>query len=367
MDVVVQEQRNDLNNLTIKDIFFKYARFTPLFLVSVALALLVAYIYLRYATPIYSSSGSMILKDEAPLKGSGAFGQVFTNNNNTFNIQNEIEVLKSRPLMERVVKDLNLNFIYYAKGKIKEMDLYTSCPFYVEAFEIADSSNPFNLELEFTNDGTFAVNSEKRLFSFGEIFKNNYGVFRIMHRFNTKPQGIYRVNWSPSFATASALATSLVVAPKSEGTGILILSLEADNPQFAADVINKTMDDYQDITLEDKNATNQRSKAFIDERLRVVSRELDSINNMRISYMQANDIIAPEAQSVNYFSTITEADKEINEQRVQLEILQIIENYLKDKKNAFDPVPSSLGIPDPTLGTMIAAYNVAQLEHKTLV
>lgn len=366
MDVVVQEQRNDLNNLTIKDIFFKYARFMPLFLLSVALALLVSYVYLRYATPIYSATGSMILKDEAPLKGTGAFDQVF-NNNSSNNIQNEIEVLKSRPLMERVVKDLNLYFTYFAKGKIKEMNLYTSCPFYIEAFEIADSSNSFNLELDFTNGESFTVNGEKRSFSFGEVFKNNYGVFRLMHRFNAKPDGIYRINYTPSIAIASGLASALAVAPKSEGTGILLLSLETDNPQYTADVINKAMDDYQDITLDDKNAYNQRSKAFIDSRLRVVSHELDSINNQRLNYMHANDIIDPEAQSANFFSTITESDKDINQQRAQLEVVQIIESYLRDKKNAYDPVPSTLGISDATLNTMISGYNVAQLEHKSLV
>ncbi len=108
---------NEPTSLTIKDIFFKYLRFLPLFIISIALGLFGSYLYLRYATPIYSATSSLIIKNEQPLKGSDKYDQVLSNDNSK-DIQNEMEVLKSRPLMERVVKSLNLNFTYYAKGKI---------------------------------------------------------------------------------------------------------------------------------------------------------------------------------------------------------------------------------------------------------
>jgi capsular exopolysaccharide synthesis family protein len=366
MEDQVQIKNPESANLSIKDIFFKYIRFLPLFVISVALSLLVAYVYLRYITPIYRATGSLIIKNDQPLKGSEKFDQVFTSDN-TNNIQNEIEVLKSRPLMERVVKALDLNFTYYAKGKIKEMDVYKTCPFYVEAFEIADSSNPFNLIINFVNSSSFTVNGGKNQFTMGQVFRNEYGVFRLMRRNFDALNNIYRINWAPTYSIASALANALQVSPKSQGTGILVLQLDADNPQLTAEVINQTMKEYQDLTLEDKNATNLRSKAFIDDRLKVVSHELDSINSRRLAFMRENNIVDPEAQSTSYLNSITETDKGINQQRTQLEIAQMIDNYLSNKQNSFDPVPSTLGIADPTLNTMIAAYNVAQLEHKSLI
>src|SRR6476646_496617 len=137
-------ENNEQTSLSIKDLFYKYLRFSPLFIISIALALFVAYIYLRYSTPIYSATGALIIKDDQPLKGTDKYEAVL-NGGATKNLSDEIEVLKSRPLMERVVKELNLNFTYYAKGKIKEENRYIASPFYIEAFEIADSSNSFNL------------------------------------------------------------------------------------------------------------------------------------------------------------------------------------------------------------------------------
>ena len=49
------EARSELLNLTIRDVFYKYVRFLPVFILSVALALFGAYAYLRYTTPIYST------------------------------------------------------------------------------------------------------------------------------------------------------------------------------------------------------------------------------------------------------------------------------------------------------------------------
>ncbi|MFL5789274.1 MAG: GumC family protein [Flavisolibacter sp.] len=357
---------NEPTNLSIRDLFFKYLRFLPLFIISVALSLFVAYIYLRYATPIYSATGSMIIKEDQVLKGNDKYDQ-FLASDHSKDIQNEIEVLKSRPLMERVVKSLNLNFNYYAIGKIKELNIYKGCPFYIDVFSVTDSSNGFQFLINFRDQNHFSINGENKEFGFGQILRNPFGVFRLVRRNEFQLGDKYRVTWSPTFPVASALSSSLVVAPKSSGTGILLLTLETDNAQYTSDVINEVMDQYQTVTLEDKNATNQRSKAFIDDRLKVVSHELDSINHIRLLYMQSNNIFDPEAQSATFLGSITDADKNINLQNTQAEIVTMIENYLTDKKNAYDPVPSSLGIQDQTLGTMIGGYNVAQLEHKALL
>src|SRR3978361_1541004 len=88
---------NESTSLTFKDIFFKYLRFLPLFIVSIALALFVGYVYLRYATPIYSATSSLIIKNDQPLKGGDKYDQILASDNSK-DIQNELEVLKSRPL-----------------------------------------------------------------------------------------------------------------------------------------------------------------------------------------------------------------------------------------------------------------------------
>ena len=145
--------KGELSNLSIKDMFFKYVRFLPVFLLSLALTLFGAWVYLRYATPIFRSSGTLEINDESQSGNNINDPKLnqLTLNTGTTNIQNEIEVLKSKPLMERVVKALNLQVSYKAIGKIKSPDIYKQGPFLVQIFDLYDSSKSFSLGIKFLN------------------------------------------------------------------------------------------------------------------------------------------------------------------------------------------------------------------------
>src|ERR1700681_4182792 len=114
MQEPVNTSRSELWTLSLRDLCYKYRRFFPLFLFSTAFALFIAYAYLRYATSIYLVGGTLLIKSEQQGGGgkNDKFEEIFVNSK-TSNIQSEIEILRSRPLMERVVKKLGLQFSYY--------------------------------------------------------------------------------------------------------------------------------------------------------------------------------------------------------------------------------------------------------------
>jgi tyrosine-protein kinase Etk/Wzc len=357
---------SNLSNLTIRDLFYKYVRFLPLFIISVALSLFVAYVYLRYATLIYRSTGTMVIKDDKSSSGGNddKFEQMFQSDN-TKNIQNEIEYLQSRPMMARVVNALKLNFTYLAQGNIKELNIYKSNPFEIEALQITDSAASFTLKIDFENQNRFRVDGDGGPFKFGDVFRNKYGVFRLLHIPNREVSKQYKVTWQPTSSVAGGFAGSISVAPK-PNTGILIISLEATNPHLAADVINQLMIEYQKATIDDKNATTQRKMEFIDKELDIISRQLDSIMNKKIYFIKEYNLVDPKTQSTNSLTRAEKASDELRDQRIQLNIAYQIESYLYNDRSNNSLVPSSLSIDDPTLATMVGAYNQAQIEKKNL-
>ncbi|MGZ5221824.1 MAG: Wzz/FepE/Etk N-terminal domain-containing protein, partial [Chitinophagaceae bacterium] len=259
MEEQIQTAKSELSGLSIKDLFYKYIRFLPLFVISVAICLFAAYLYLRWATLVYSATATMSIQDERNAGGaSDRFDQIIQADNNK-NIQNEIEYIRSRQIMSRVVKSLNLNFTYMAIGNIKELNIYKSTPFTVEAFEIRDSLSSFTLEIDFENQNNFRVNKGGP-FTFGQVFENQYGVFRVKKNHQGEVGKEYKVIWQPTNSVASGLS-QLAVAPK-QGTGILVLQFESTNPQLAADVVNQVMAEYQEATVEDKNASTQNRLAY---------------------------------------------------------------------------------------------------------
>lgn len=361
-----QPVRSDQGGFNIKEFFFKYLRFIPLFIFSLILSYTAAFLYLRYSTPIYKSTSSLILKDDRGPGGGGdpKFQQLFVDDR-TKNIQNEIDYLKSRPLLERVVEALNLNVSYYAKGKIKQENVYKKAPFYIDILQLKDSASSFHLKIKFKSENSFQVNNEKALYGYGEAFSTPNGSFRLRRISSGMPNDEYTVAWAPTGVVAGNIIPTLTVAPKLGGSG-LVFSIEGDNAQMISDILNQLMKEYQKSTIEDKNTTTLQTIDFVNGRLKVVSRELDSITRQRIAYQVANNISNAEGAQTALYAKTDAANTSVIEAEEKLRNLDQINEYL-NSNNRFTPVPSVLGVADPTLGGLMGAYNMAQQERKSML
>lgn len=365
---VNNNSKSELWSLSLRDLFYKYVRFLPVFVLSVAIALFGAYAYLRYATPIFSTGGTLIIKNETQGGRDDKFTEIFGDGKSS-NISSEIEVLKSRGLMIRVVEKLDLQYSYYVKGKIKTLNISKYGPFTIETVQLTDSLQPFELKIQVDDNDGFSVNDDRTKVKFGNAFKNEFGTFRLLRRPNVPLSKDYSIEYQSSSSAASYYAKSVAVTPKAAGSGILNISLQSDNPSLAADIVNQLMDEYGAYTKELKNITADNMLTFIDNRLEVLGTELDSVQELLLSYSQENNIIDIDAQSTSYFENIGESDKLINNQYLQLNIVELIGEYLRDNKNQYGQlvVPSSLGLDDGTLNSLVSSYNTLQLQRQQLL
>jgi capsular exopolysaccharide synthesis family protein len=330
----------------------------------VALALFVAYVYLRYAKRMYRATGTLLIKSDKD-RSNDKLEDILMSNQAT-NMQNEIEVLKSRPLMDRVVKNLNLQTNYYVIGRIREDNIYTQAPFRFEILELADSSRTFSIGVKFIDKNRFRIDNDQT-FSFGNVFKNQHGVFRLVKMHEVPVGGEYKVERQSLYGVAGVLIGGLQVAPKIVGTGIITISLEGTHPVLCADVINELMLQYEQQTKERKSSAAEQTLSFIDVRLDTLGRELDNAQKKLLDYQVKNDLFDIENQSVGYLDNISGIDKSISAQQFNLIIASSLESYLSQKENEYDIVPTSYSLDDPTLTTLVEAYNTAQLERKQLL
>jgi capsular exopolysaccharide synthesis family protein len=364
--VVVQKDRSEGTNLNLKELFFKYIRFLPLYIIFIAFSLIGAYIYLRYATEVYRSTGQIVIRDEKnPGVANDKLDQLMQSDSRK-NVQTEIEILQSRPVMARVVESLNLNFNYLAQGRFKEMNIYKMTPFIVEALHLVDSSQSFVLNLSFPTQQSFKVNGSAQTYSFGQNFRTPSGMFRLTRTKDGNISNEVKVIWNPTRVQAQALLGGLAVVPK-QNSGILTISMEATSPDLAADVINQLIEEYKVVTIEDKNEVTRKSLQFIDANLKEREKELDSIKRVFVAYQRANNIVDPQTQSSNYFARVEAALQQEQEQRIKLSTAIQLQDYLRNQGTNQNPVPSSLGIEDPTLNELVAGYNKVQMERKALL
>jgi tyrosine-protein kinase Etk/Wzc len=357
-----QSGNKDLGNLSIKDLFFKYVRFLPVFLVSVALCLLGAYLYLRYTTPIYRVTGTLTFKSEESNRG-GKFEDIFLAKN-VSDVQTEIEILKSQPLMQRVVDSAKLQTSYFAVGKIKTLNIYNGCPFRLKILNLTDSFTTFEMNFTFPSEYEFRVNKEKVNFRFGDVFENSYGRFTLVKVYGDVAGKEFNVEWNPLGVQASIYAPMVRVAPKIAGSTIYNIQIDYTNSALAADIINNLMVQYKRASIEEKNVTINQRLEYIVKQLDVLRVSLDSIEAIRINYINENDLTDPEAQLANYFRIQTESTEKIKDQQVQLQIIGWLEEYLSNAFNNFDLVPSNYSLSDEVLAGLITSYNAIQIGRK---
>ncbi len=366
---IQQDVRSELSSLSLRDLFFKYIRFMPLFVVSVAISLIVAYVYLRYTDPLYSSNGAILIKSEKSLGGRGdKFSELFTSNAAS-NISTEMEILKSSSLMERVVKQYDLSWSYYVLGNIRTINIHTLSPFRLVTENLPDTTTPFSLSVKVISNKAVQIEGVPQPIAYGQSFNTPRGQFMLLRNRGGNVGNTYRVDWIAPREMASALASNINVAPRPGGNDILTLTIKLTSPELCADVLNGLMENYGQYSIEQKKLSSDQIMKFAEDRLTDIGRRLDSVQNLYLDYQIRYNIIDPESQIGAFTDKVIESDKQLEEQGLQLGFVSMLDDYLADKKNEFSKmvVPSTMGIADPILGGLVGSYNQLQFQRQMLV
>ncbi|MEJ7663188.1 MAG: hypothetical protein WKG07_28440 [Hymenobacter sp.] len=106
----------------------RYLHYWYLFVLGAGLAIAGAVLYLRYTKPLYSISASVLIKDKRDQTGMPRNERFDYANEESVakNLDNEIILLKSVSLMQRVLTELSLNTTYYVRGKVREQEILAS-------------------------------------------------------------------------------------------------------------------------------------------------------------------------------------------------------------------------------------------------
>lgn len=351
-----------------KEFILKYLKYLPWVLISLAFFLILAYIKVRYTTSIYRVQSSILIKnDRSNGRASDArFDELFMSEGES-NLSNEMEILKSRPVLQRVAKDLNLQTLYYNKGNVKTSLMYPDPPFFFEPLSIADSSRGFGCTITMLGNGKFLLDESKALMEFGKPFQIDNNLCRITRNPVIKENAFENTKvstaWQPIRYAADNLAGALSVNQINQQSTILTLTFEGENANFGSDVLNTLMSVYDSLVVEDKSRINANTLSFINTQLYLLNDTLKGAQGGLKNYMIENQVFDIEGQSKNSLENLKDVVKDKDEQEVRQSIIDWLLSYIADRKNAYELVPTVLGIQEPALMTLVGEYNRLQLER----
>jgi capsular exopolysaccharide synthesis family protein len=359
------------NNLNIKDFILKYLKYLPWILLCGIIGLVLAYVKLRYTVPLYSARSSMLIQNNQ-LGGSSTadskLGSLFMSPSNGMNLNNEMLILQSKPMMKRVVQNLNLQTAYYSVGNVKTSLLYKNSPIELILNDTTGFANTsFSLDIQVTDNNSFTLNADPKKISFGQNFSFgslNLKILKtgdITHVGSELPR--FLITHNPASSVADGYKGALSVG-HAEGTDVLNLAATTENRDLCADILTNIMAVYDSMNIEDRNRIAQITLQFIDNRLDTIKRELSGVEKNLQDFMEKNALYDVDAQANNYLERYDDYFKQQTESNVKLSIVNWLSGYLSNKANFDKLVPTTLGIEEPALGAYILDYNKLQLEKE---
>ncbi len=353
-----QEEENDFN---LKELLYKYLAYWKWIILSFIIALIAAFIYLRYQTPVYRIQSSILIKDEKKGLGQDAMLkelEIFSSNKV---VDNEIEILKSYTLMQKVVENLNLQVAYFVRENFhKETELYLNSPVKLEFNSVNPQVYDEPLSLTILDSLTAEINSVK--LPFNRKVKTAFGTLTLWRTGNSLDVKELSISVSPVEQVTEGLVENLKVEPSSKMSSVLLMSIEDAKPMRGRDVINTLIGFYNLAGLEDKNKVAANTLRFIEDRLVLISKDLTEVERSVQDYKSREGITDISAESGLFLKSVQETDNQLSQILIQQNVLENIERYVRNKNAASGTVPATLSISDPTLLSLI--QSLAELESK---
>ncbi len=351
-----------------------------LFLLCFGLAMGAAHLYLRYVTFEYSARAVLLIKDAGRSGNISAESILLaeTGIGGGKNMDNEIQILKSLNLMEKVAERLSLNIQYFRPGNFKETELYTDSPFLLDSFRLAENNFfgvDYFIELEDYESFLLKENEEDEGIKcfFNIPFETDNGRFTII--LNPKiavVKGLHRMKVSSIETAAMKYKFALQVERIGHQSASSVLSLSILDPvsQKASDIINVLIEVYNEEEIKDENKVLYNTLFFIDNRVASLVNELDSVEGGIQRYKSSNEIISENASSSMSYTLgeIRSAVQRISSFEIQETLLQSLENFLIQNQSSseFELIPANLIAESPVLAGLVNKYNELVVQNKQL-
>ena len=374
--------------VNIQELLFRYLIHWPWFVVSIIICIACAWGYLRLTTPIYNITATVLIKDEkkggganmsSELEKMGLDGFVSSSNN----VDNEIEVLRSKSLAREVVNNLGLFVTYMDEDEFPSKELYHTSPVLVSLTHQEADKLPGRMEINMILQPTGALGVQitvgekeyrKQFDKLPAVFPTDEGTVAFFANNDTlsavRPENITKERHITAFinrpfSVSKGYVNSLSIAPTSKTTSVVVISLENTNTRRGRDYINKLLEMYNINANNDKNEVAQKTAEFIDERIGIISKELGSTEQDLENFKRSAGITDLSSEAQIALTGNAEYEKKRVENQTQINLVMDLQRYMKG--NEYEVLPSNIGLQDAASAGAIDRYNQMLVERKRLL
>ena len=331
MESVNQEVNADgESQINITDLLLDYLANWKWFVLSLVVCIAAAVLYIATRIPVYQIDASIYLSED------NSSGQ------NAFNLSNaadpmvafknyidetELEVLKSRNNLLKIVDSLQLAYSYYKKGTLRDEPLYedNAVSASMPKSNLHMLKYPIKIEVSPTGDSTCDI---KVSTFFDKVRENKeYNDVTLPYSIDLS-RGTVVIERSPVIkdfdyseciyiqnpkAVAKELSENLNIEFAKNSEKIMRVSLRDEVNKRGVDILECLLDFYNKDIIEDKNKSAVQTEAFIIDRLVMINNELKDVETRLQQYRQVHNITDLQAQSALNLNLQSDYEKEAAE------------------------------------------------------
>ena len=392
---IPESDEQDVLAINYQPLLQKCVKHWRWFVVSILTCLIIAFVYIRYTTPVYNVTAGVLIQQK-DSKGSlgglsgGALGMLsgLGGVSLSSSFDNELEIMQSRTLLKKVVTDLGL-YISTAQQRITgyNVPLYKTSPIqvYLSPEEATELEGGVKIKTTYTPEGKLTAHIEyvqeeeeqeieKTFDKLPAVFPTPVGVLSftkndsLLTEMRKKEKGdIQLITYINSpIEVAKAYKESLTIE-EGKKTTIAQVSLQDNDKQRATDFVNHLVVCYNQDILDEKSKVVLKTSDFIRERMEVVNQELSTAESEIADFKQKAGLTNISADAELLLQESAKYEQLRVENETQIRLVEFLRDYIQNPANANEVIPANVGLQEGKLTTAIDQYNSLLAERRRLL
>ncbi len=373
--------------VNFRDFFDKYIIHLKWFVLSVIIFGALAFLKLRYEVPQYNVNASILIKEKEKGNSIGDLSSfedlgLFSSGNNS--LENEIQIIRSRRLMTKVVKELKLNVRYFIEDSPYNKEQYPNFPVILhiksDSSTIDKISSKIKIVVKSKNNFELFGFDElsKGIKKFGKDIKVNLGNddrsdFRLIridlnNSFKEDLAGKeIDIHINPIDASVNNYMAKLIIEAVNEKiSNVLTLSMDESVINKGVTIINNLIEQYNADGIGDKNEISKATTDFLDERIALISAEMSAIEKTAAQFKAKNRMIDVRTGADIFLQSSSNNENELVAINTQKELVNLMFDKLNNS-SASELLPGNIGLSDPSIINMIGEYNTLILQRNRIL
>ena len=376
------EEKNSEESFDVTGFLLECLAHWKWFVACVVVLAAVALFYCFRQTPLYEVTSAVYIQDNKSDNGNVLLESLGLSPYKN-NIDNEIEVFRSKNQITAVVEALGLYKSYAWKSFMRTTPLYGNSPveFVLDSVDLRAIESPLQIELKPLQGGKFHLEAKTHTPDGDRVMLCDRaidglpyelpfagGMVQLRYTGDTVPvlEKTLSMTLSNPRSVSKAITLNLTVAFASKDATILTVIYRTPVVQEGKDFVSTLVDFYNIDAANLKNMGNEKTQEFIDSRLSSISEELAVVEAQVEAYRSHNNLIDISTEAQLYLEQTGYADGQLAELELQKSLVDYVEEFLAVPENEYMPIPV-LGIDNEDFAALINEYNKSLQQRERLL